>query len=81
MSVICKFCKKEYTTTSTHNRHVKEVHNEVPDGIIEDNPKLSNRCLECDCAFVSNIKLMIHLEKFHGIEFVTCLHNVKNFTG
>lgn len=82
MPVMCRFCKKEYATQSTHNRHIREVHKEVPDGMIhDDDSRLSHRCLECDYAFTSNITLMAHLEKDHEIEFETFSHVVENFNG
>lgn len=66
--IICILCKKLFTTQSTHNRHVRVVHNQVPKPFsYGKDSRWSNQCLDCDSSFPTNKRLINHLEEFHNI--------------
>lgn len=88
MSVMCFICDKMFSTQSSYNRHVREVHreNEEPVSYSTQDGKgtnLSNCCLEpgCNCAFKTIKDLVKHLQNVHLINFETECLAMDNING
>ncbi|KAL1510064.1 hypothetical protein ABEB36_004719 [Hypothenemus hampei] len=84
MSIICIKCNKLFSTQSSHNRHVREVHKDCSDPVpYGRNTIWNNRCLEenCDCVFRCNKDLVNHLQKTHLMQsFETQFHCFENMS-
>ena len=84
MPGICLICEKLYSSQSNLNRHIQEVHRQVPEPISYGcDSKYNSRCMEpnCDNVFQNNKDLINHLHTFHLMKFETELILMDNMNG
>lgn len=84
MAVMCHTCEKLFSTQSTLNRHIREVHQKVTEPVSYGrDSKYNSRCMEpnCDNAFTNNKGLMGHLQNIHLMKFETESHFMDNMNG
>lgn len=65
----CKFCDKKFSSSSTLNRHIRDVH-KVKEG--RSTTESNFKCIECEKFLSSQSALNRHIKDTHRNENDTC---------